>query len=408
VFRSGASLPLCKVLAGRYGTSHATLGVALDHLVADGRLRKERRRYHVPELRDAPLRSALVLIAHADSVLDLIGYTPRMDEQLRCLERATMRLGLHVEPLSFRDAVPWNARAQRLMSRQSPWAVCGFVVWSLGLNEDDLQRLAARLAPLGKPVAVLDESGATALPQAMAGNPLFHIVNMAFTATCGRDMGKYLFERGHRNVAFFTDEPGQPYSRNRALGLETYLRENAAGSLRVWPLGPPRAQYGRLEIPPDAEPYRSIAHLAEQLVARLGRGRADSNPHRVLFQRQLEMLRDTRFIGEHMAPQMRAALDCSEVTAWVAASDRLAYLLLDFLAENRVAVPGALSVAGFDNVPEALNAGLTSYDFNVSAVVDAMVGHVLTRPRRLRAPGPAVEVPGFVVERRTSGPARRR
>jgi hypothetical protein len=66
-----------------------------------------------------------------------------------------------------------------------------------------------------------------------------------------------------------------------------------------------------------------------------------------------------------------------------------------------------LSVVSFDDTPEALHHGLTSYNFDVPAVVRAMLSH-LHEPRasRLAARQHApVVIEGFVTERGTSGPA---
>ena len=67
-------------------------------------------------------------------------------------------------------------------------------------------------------------------------------------------------------------------------------------------------------------------------------------------------------------------------------------------------MPEQLSLVGFDDTPEALYNGLTSYSFNPKAVVRTLVDLVLASPARLRREGRVapLEVPGFVSERRST------
>jgi DNA-binding LacI/PurR family transcriptional regulator len=94
-------------------------------------------------------------------------------------------------------------------------------------------------------------------------------------------------------------------------------------------------------------------------------------------------------------------------TAWVAFNDDLALIALDYLREAGVRLPRDLSLVGFDDTLEGFGEGLTSYSFNVAAIVNEMLEHVLA-PGRTRPRDGSVEMAGMVVERQTSGEAPRR
>jgi len=89
-------------------------------------------------------------------------------------------------------------------------------------------------------------------------------------------------------------------------------------------------------------------------------------------------------------------------TAWVAHNDTIALLALDYLQEHHVQLPQELSLIGFDDTLEGFGRGLSSYSFNVTAIVSAMFEHVLA-PRRTGPRSRVVEIPGMVLERQTSG-----
>jgi DNA-binding LacI/PurR family transcriptional regulator len=100
-------------------------------------------------------------------------------------------------------------------------------------------------------------------------------------------------------------------------------------------------------------------------------------------------------------PLFTRAREHGGITAWVCENDRIARYALDFLAEKGVRVPRAVSVMGFDDDMEAFKRKLTSYNFNIPAVVNRMLGFVLSSSQ-YHYPK-AYEVEGIVIERGTTG-----
>ncbi|MBD3240531.1 MAG: hypothetical protein GF331_08090 [Chitinivibrionales bacterium] len=101
------------------------------------------------------------------------------------------------------------------------------------------------------------------------------------------------------------------------------------------------------------------------------------------------------------------ALRDTAITAWVAINDPCGYAALDFLHGKKVAVPDRIALIAFDDSVEAFVLGLSSYNFNVAAVVRAMIGHLLSPPGGPSARAPRlVEVAGRVVARESTGKRR--
>ena len=154
---------------------------------------------------------------------------------------------------------------------------------------------------------------------------------------------------------------------------------------------------------------RFRTRFARLLAAQLGR-----LPQTIVGQiselsRTLDGISRTAFAYRYAAPAFAEAAAEPGVTAWVGADDPTALLALDWCREHGVRVPGDLSIVGFDDSEEALGAGLTSYNFNQETTVRAMIAHVVgRRQQRLpdTPPGEPIELPGFVSERSTCGPAR--
>ena len=108
---------------------------------------------------------------------------------------------------------------------------------------------------------------------------------------------------------------------------------------------------------------------------------------------------------DHCWPKCRPAIEAG-CTAIAAFNDDLALVIMALAARHGIAVPDRLSVVGFDNTRHGAMAGLTSYDLNGPAVMNAMVGWVLN-PRGSpagRRKG-VVVITGNLIVRESSGPA---
>jgi hypothetical protein len=106
-------------------------------------------------------------------------------------------------------------------------------------------------------------------------------------------------------------------------------------------------------------------------------------------------------------PLFNAALSNPSISAWVCEHDHLAIRALYFLKGKDVSVPGRISVVGFYDTTEAFRDSLTSYNFNMHDAVVHMIDYVLwpnTSPRF--ATSAYFNIPGYIVQRESSGPAR--
>jgi DNA-binding LacI/PurR family transcriptional regulator len=115
---------------------------------------------------------------------------------------------------------------------------------------------------------------------------------------------------------------------------------------------------------------------------------------------------EDRHFRAHAEPLFRKALALKRVTAWVCVNDAMALVAQDYLKARKIGMPQRLSLIGFDDTMEAFGQGLSSYNFNVANVVQTMLGHLL-KPSRKSETAAAVELPGIVMQRTTSGPVRR-
>ncbi|MBD3422766.1 MAG: hypothetical protein GF398_21855 [Chitinivibrionales bacterium] len=85
-------------------------------------------------------------------------------------------------------------------------------------------------------------------------------------------------------------------------------------------------------------------------------------------------------------------------------NDFTALAALSFLQANGIAVPQSMALISFDNDDKALRHHITSCDFNIPAVVQAMLDHILgSRLRALHGRRQVVEIGSSVIERYSTG-----
>jgi DNA-binding LacI/PurR family transcriptional regulator/DNA-binding transcriptional regulator YhcF (GntR family) len=393
-------LPPLKELRRACGVSHATLRRALAALVDEGKLVSFGRGYRRgrPQVRRSA-NATLVVVAATDNMDMLIGCTTRSGDLWRSLERQCERLAIGLRVISFAKALGTeeygDGRTRTLAQLQRRQSVLGYVMLAMGAP---LAQLLPLLAHSGKPVAVLDEVGTVPLPlvRPLAAVRLFPV---GCDSAAGQQIGNYLAGLGHRSVAVLAAEADAGIIGSRLDGLAAALAP-AGRLLRFHLRGRPEraggVRFDRGEL---------LAARVEEGVARLHPLVNSYGRHR-LVERASYLLSDHR-VAERMVGLFEQALGQPDVTAWVGYNDRAALMAMQFLAGRGVSVPRRISVVGFDDTIEALGSGLTSLNPNMSAVVDAMLDHVLGwKPgRRSEGEGAAVVVPGIIIARASSAPA---
>lgn len=196
----------------------------------------------------------------------------------------------------------------------------------------------------------------------------FH--DLGYATSIGAAVGRHLLELGHAHIAFLSPWQGSQWSRNRLQGLREAAQEHGARVDAFCLEG--ESEWDRL-IPARTDPVL-VKHFPEAALRRI---LGDSVPRvRDFVIAELGWNR----VRQDMVPLMERALE-SGATAWVAANDICALYALRWLRERGVAVPGRISVAGFDDFVEALRADLTSYRFSSAGMARAMIHQILTPSR---------------------------
>ncbi len=398
-FSPGSSLPNLKELAERYGVGYRTLRRAFDGMVSDGTLEACRRGYRVPSTSAGQSGGVIALVLHADSSTSGIPWHTQMtQEYVRALESECSRAGttLRVVPCTP------DCRPRALLSslfgsdegRRRP--VLGVVLRPESLSERLRAELVDGLVLRTVPVAWLDESGERA-PPVIPGKPsTFHVFVMSRNHDIGVRMARFLLARGHRKLAYVSPVHWAGWSQSRLEGIQEACGRSGLGASVV----PVVVDEERdVSAPLSGQLSRRIDTVLRDTLGNVEYGGVDS-AFRTL-NAQVHSLAGRAVLRQTLAPLLRRARGLQGVSAWVCANDTVALECLDYLTRRKVAVPGELSVCGFDDTTEGLGHGLTTWNFNRHGAVSAIVGYLLGPLWQRQRTAGFTPVEGYVVERRT-------
>lgn len=394
----GSPLPQSKQLQARFSCSAATVRGAVQRLAGDGFLERRGRWYSVRKSSGVRRNQKVLLILRArqPGTMFVPGDTRRLVATLEdCCSKH--ELGLIPFPYGFFMLQPTRYRAhiaefERLLKRDD---ILGTLIFTAAMHHLDVPGLVARVRQRNRPVALL-----TADDDRHMVRPADHGVRTFLTANsheAGREMGRYLLQRGHRRVAYLDSHAGARWSSERKRGLHDVL--NATG------LPPPSYHSAESSVSSEPEPPAQIDRKADMLlrgaVSRITNDHVDRNPLLGDIRDSVAALWKRALSAQQMHLLFERAATDRRATAWVCDNDGLAIHALEYLRDRRIAVPGRIAVAGFDNSFEGFLRGLTSYSFNAPAAVEAMLAFILndTAPdyRRARARFPRMD--GFVAAR---------
>ena len=408
LYPSGSSLGSYKELAGRYQCCYRTLKSAIRLLIDDKIVTETSRHLLVSSSSLSAPRSRIVMLGCMDEEGNLIRGVGGEDF-MRFVEFECSKAGLRLSTRMYylRDG---TLQFRKLPSRKparldDDESVLGYIYISVW-EEDPWKSVVKLLARKRKPAAVFTHRKNMVLPGALEHSSLLKKFLVGGTTAPGVCVGRLLLGLGHRSIAYFSPFHKINWSRERLAGLRDVAR---AGGTEATVVPFTINQYTRTaEYLPSALRHWDLAPLLDSYERWL-QGAPETLRSRV--EPEIESsLKWAYLAGEvyrHMEPLFRKALAVKKITAWVAANDNVAAMMLDFLARKKVPVPDRLSVVSFDNSTVALRNYLTSYDFNMQQFASAIVSFILKKGYFARSRKETeLEIEGTLVERMTTGAVR--
>jgi DNA-binding GntR family transcriptional regulator len=435
-------LPPMNKLALHYGVAIDTLKKALNELVRDDLLARVGRNFEQVKSAGQRRQQTIVLITASDKNGEIsIGNDYRTEQILNCFEREGLRSGFSARCVGF--SYGDNAVLETSTAVRNIADVGGFIInlWK-PYNEIHWQRwldLIHFLIGRRVPVAIIDQLGTLSLPKEFYQWKNLRILHLS-GVRAGELVGRALLRAGHKRVAYIKHSE-YDWASLRYAGLARYYQQygGAATSVELLSLGDItndddlvvallnldtrdisdlfRERLSRSQIQGYLDMFQSKKWLDMrkkvpsntatrniQLIAKFLRNLVRASHDRWIFDQELGMLQSVASaIGRdwHMRALFKTVLEKSTASAWVCQDDGVAIAAIPFLRSQGWRVPDDISVFGFDNWRIALENQLSSYDFNMTGMVQHALQLIMDE-KVLKNTPMIGEVDGYVVERATT------
>ncbi len=405
-FHKQTFLPPARQLQSRYGVDFRTLKKALEGLVEEQVLRPHKRTYRVIRPEEQLSENMVAYITPQELFRTQYRNFPEAGDLVRQLESECGRRRLLFRPHGMGDM-------ETLRRTIRDYRVLGGLFYQSGAyNREILEEFAAQR----KPTAMYDNYNHVTTRISQSALTRYRLRVFQFDEVfAGAEVGRFLLRLGHRHVAFISPFHGDwvypiRYESMRQ-AFETGGREYSVDLVAVNNL---RDSLQRRASEILDRRRKTVAQADERdLSLELGDLGLVEGSNEVLINWASESQSWTinpdhvfnAVLQHELQPLFEQALALAHPTAWVCVNDGIAIHALRFLRSHHIAVPGHLSVVGFDNTGNASYNNLTSYDFDVAAVALKMLDHVL-RPDSTLFP-PAMRIvnsPGMVISRASTAP----
>ena len=390
VYAAGGLLPSPKELTRQYGVSFRTLKKALNVLVNERLIVPYKKTYRIKPVHIPQRFSRLVLVTRADPLNPINESRSRAHALYSMLEIVCTRARCSLSLYIYRPSQNTSAIMTGFPPDEN---ILGYLVWTSGMTPDDLKAVCAKLTLAAKPVSFLDESGITQqCPSETFSRNGFRIFSLSNTAASSAKVAQYLIDQGHRSVAYISPFHESAWSQSRLDGLvDTFAnagyRDCVIPAVFSRPLQDSVINDTVDYILATARYFSAIRNYLKRVYT----NRIDEVLEE--FRKNMEELTKGNNVRENLHHLFETALQNRKVTTWVMCNDRAAEEALKWLALKKINVPSGISLISFDDSDSAFFRNLTSYNFNISSLIEMMVSHILEPGNRNKG---IVEVEGFV------------
>jgi|GEM_PF-1508390 DNA-binding transcriptional regulator YhcF (GntR family) len=399
-YQPGEQLPALKEMAFAYGTSFITLKRSLSALCGDGCITPSRKTFKVIPLSNMKSSSYIIVLTRGEETGELNTWTPWGRELMQTLDktcaqaRVTVAYYIYVRKNGKCVFIGENGEIVRALPVND--FLLGFLVRSQ--SQDDLHfEVIEKLSGYKKYIAVSDEGACFTAPYPFSGNAKIQLFSLETGTSVGCKTAQFLLHHGHKKIAFFSPFHQTCWSQTRLEGLvRSYESAGLPGAVAAYTLEDIPFPFG------CRRPVASGKEIMGSLVRAVVPGGTSAGASRRVeakIRDSLVRMAEEEELRTSMRHFFEQALLDADVTAWVCVNDRIAMAALDFLKDR-----GGRqfpSIVSFDDTFDAFQHKISSFNFNISALVNAMLSFVLhpLRDRYRKNAGGRVQIEGTLVER---------
>ncbi|MBD3419987.1 MAG: GntR family transcriptional regulator [Chitinivibrionales bacterium] len=399
--RDADNFPSLKELQITYHANYATIKKALEYLRTNGVLCTRGRNYAV--VRPAYARQfkkiRLITFTPVTRQLSLSGLN---EDYVRLLETECSQAQLKLDIIGFTYAGEYfftHDRDTLLSGIEDDESVVGYIYLITNINEWHVEILKV-LSHVKKPCAYIDVTGKVGISKNLKRRNV-RLFTVALSPRPARTVGHYLLGRNHRTIAYISPFHKAIWSQNRLFGFQDVFDKAGVpdGVRAIVNENSPVVFEVKQTASHKKSNWKQMRRYYAHWRNKLPQFYCESLDYIFDFYLPMRVLPKQEF-DYSLQALFDAALNLEGCTAWVAANDEIAIAALQYLRRKGIIVPGDVSVIGFDDTREAMNEGVTSFNFNMRAVSRLSVAFLMNT-QSVKAGSRSIEVEGHLVERMT-------
>lgn len=398
-YQTHRPLPSIKYLASCYDVSYPSIRKSLELLKDENIIKRSGSRYHFFTCKVKP-QSKIAVVAFGTGRNSIKIVTERERNFYRLLSAVVMDQNVLLEIICCNDYLeepefytPDDTPLEIFLKKKN---ITGIILSSYHMK--DSAECLRKLLTFNIPISawVEDHRILKMIGRYYANKKNLSFFDSSYSTVPGFEVGRYLIERGHKNIAYISPFHESPWSQNRLTGLK-----KAAAStpdVHIYPFvctGYLNDYFFLEKVLKESsfEKHCLITKISEKLHPFL-----KSRTSSIKYEHDI-LLRDN-MIFSVCEDFIRRASENISITAWVCANDQIAVLITDYWNHFTVPLTERPALIGFDNSFESFERNISSYEFNKRGEIQQMLNHLLyPNSSNLLNRKPSNRLSGRVVER---------
>lgn len=401
-FQTHLPLPPVNQLTAYYNASYPTIKKVLSTLLEENILKRNGARYYFFTNR-LKKKSRIAIVAFGLSRETIKIETERERNFYRLLSSTAANNNVDIEIICYNDYLnepcfytPDNQPLERYLKSSG---ICGIILSSYHMNNS--AECLATLLTYNIPVSawIEDSRILDTVDHYIPHYKKLTFFDSSYAMIPGSDVGRYLLDKGHRNIAFISPFHGSPWSQNRLKGVKKAIALFPDATLYPFTISEYINDYYYMQ--PFIETTDFYHHITTDIHIKQIHDFLSARISNVKYEHDT-LLRDNAIFTCLKNGVEQITLDRS-ITALICVNDLVAGLITDYWNYNQVSPGNRPALIGFDNSFKSLQQQFSSYEFNTQGEIQDMISHVLY-PENMLFPRnkPVIRLSGKVIERRSS------
>jgi DNA-binding transcriptional regulator YhcF (GntR family) len=392
-------LPTIKNLTAQYDVSYPTLKKALALLIEESIIKRSGVRYHFFTGKAKP-KSIIAVVAFGLGRNSIKIETERERNFYHLLSTVVTDHNVILETICCND---YLEETQFYTPDDTPLAnylknknITGLILSSYHMK--DSAECLRRLLIFNIPISawVEDHRILKMIGRCNADRKKLSFFDTSYSMIPGFEVGRYLIEKGHKNIGYFSPFHESPWSQNRLNGLKKAAASSQGVEIFPFVCTGYLNDYFFLEKvlkESSFDEHCAISKISDKVYPFL-KYRISS----IRYEHDL-LLRDN-MIFSICEEFMKEASKIRTISAYVCANDHIAVLINDYWDHCAIPLAERPALVGFDNSFESFRRNISSYEFNTHGEILQMLNHLLYPNSSYQLNRkPAIRLSGRVVER---------